>query len=525
MHLLTAPDRFFLPSTLPWVELTRLTEDRQGNKVGHKAQHRDNMAWAKRCEVTIGAIYQESNVSTSDETAFRKVYEQILQEVEAGMWGGLVVWRADRLTRQSFEFERCLKIFKPKRALIAASYDNVSTINPDGEDRIRTQVAQAQKEIANQKIRIKANSDQRKEDGRYHGGGFRPYGFVGAKKDKHTERVKNSGKVGVKQIESEVELLKEAADRIAWKAWSYKDVVEDWHSRTPPVYGANGAPWSTATLKTILTSHRMIGRQLVKTVDPETGVASEKTVKAVWKPVLDKKTWSQLVSLGTTATHRQGKIKYLLSPILVCGRCQKGLTGCIRKYSKAGVMAPTETYRCRSGTNDKARGACGKLSVLAKPVENIVLALIFERISRTEQVGQGVKETDDLNHAINRQNAQVVKLKSELAALVANQSTSDRLDFTEFKQIREPLVRDRAEAEAKLNLLVKQLHIPHPINEDWSDLWVWFDNLTSGQQAKFIQAHVKEVVVLPPGRSGRYFKPDRVQVTLADAQEIDGDRD
>src|SRR3954470_23172025 len=127
MHLLTAPDRFFLPSSQPWVELTRLTEDRNGNKVGHKAQHRDNMAWAERWGVTIGDTRKESNVSTSDENVIREVYEQILSEIGAGMWGGLLVWRADRLTRQTFEFERCLKIFKPQRALIATSYDNLTT--------------------------------------------------------------------------------------------------------------------------------------------------------------------------------------------------------------------------------------------------------------------------------------------------------------------------------------------------------------------------------------------------------------
>ncbi len=520
--LISSPDAFFAPTDKPWLELTRLTRNRDGTKLGHKVQHRANVAWAARVGIVIGDWYKEENVSTSDEGVTRETWERVLSEISAGMWGGLIVWRADRLTRQLREFVRLHEIAKVSRTLIACSYDGVTTIDPAGVRRIVDQVSAAEQEVSTLKIRVTANSSERKTTGMYHGGGHRPWCFEAPKKDKATGRIKNSGRVGMKHNKTEVALAQEAANRIAWEGWTYRDVITDWHQQTPPVYGATGAPWSTGTLQTALTSPRMIGRVSVTKVDPVTGVSIERLKAAKWKAVLDEVTWRQLCSMKKTAVHKDGKTKYLLTPVSECGGCHLRLTGCVRKYMKAGVLTPVRKYRCRSNVNDKARGACGQLQVLAEPVEDLVKAFIFERLGRTKEFGSGVHGVDDLEPEIVRQSAHVDRLAADLKALRnAQESSVDRLPMAEYLPLRRRLTEELNDAKARVALLIDQLTVPAPIGTDWDNLWDWFDHLNLGQQLRLVRAHVKKVVVLPVARSGRYFKPERVEITPADAQETD----
>lgn len=520
--LYISPSAFFVPSSKPLVELTRLTQNRDGVKVGHKVQHKANHGWADRNGMTIGATYKEENVSTSDENVVREQWERILSEVEAGLWGGILVWRADRLTRQTFEYERCIRVLKKQRAIVCISYDNVTSLDPDGENRIRSMVGQAQLEVANLTARVKANSEERSDGGLYHGGGFRPWCFEGAKRHKTTKRILNSGRIGIKQVEHEVNLANEAARLIAWENWSYRDVIEDWHSRTPPVYSGQGNPWTISNLQRVLTSPRMIGRQLTRTVDPETGAVKVKMKKARWKPVLPRETWDQLRSMVKHQPHKAARIKYLLSPVLECGRCRRGLTGCQRKYRKGGEMVPTPTYRCPSGLDAKAKGSCGKLNVLADPVEKLVVARVFQRLLRTRGFDAGLRQTAAIQDQVNKQNVVVERLIGELAVLDEAQSNSRaRMEVSIYIANRRAIVAERDAASAQLQSLQQQLDVPFPVGKDWDNLPDWYETLSPGQQAKLVLAHVRKVTVLPPGRSGRYFKPERVEVLLADAHQVD----
>lgn len=523
MHFYVPPDAFFEPTDKPWVELTRLTVNRDGRKVGHKAQHRTNKAWAERNGFTIGAWYKEENVSTSDVSVSREVWERVLAEIEAGLWGGLIVWRADRLTRQTFQFTRLQDVARRQRALIAASYDSVTSIDPIGYRRLLDQVANAEQEVDTLTQRVIANSAERKRRGFYHGGGKRPWCFEAPRKNK-ADRVTNSGRVGVKHVAVEVALAKEAAQRVAWEDWSYKDVIEEWHSRTPPVYGATGAPWSTTTLRNSLTSPRMIGKVLVETTD-STGQKITKLRKAQWKPILERETWDRLCSLVKHEVHKEGVHRYLLTPILECGRCHLRLTGCVRAYKKQGAMVPTRTYRCKSHSSDKARGACGKLNVIAEPVEKLVRAFIFTRLGRTRELGFDAKKANDLQSQIAERSAEVDRLAGELKILVDHQASAARLPMAEYLIVRQGFDSDLEAAKVALASLLHQLDVPHPVGIEWEDLRDWFDRLTQGQQQKLVLAYVRKVVVLPPGRSGRYFKPERVVITAADAKEIDGNGD
>ncbi len=497
----------------------RLSVDRDGNKVGYEVQKAAIQRWAADNGYTIGRWYQDKDITAADLKAHRPEYEQMLADSAAGMWDGIVVWRLDRLVRLTREFARICSITEEAGVFITAlsGEQQVDTRTAWGSFIMWLLVLLADMEIKTMKARNKAHQNWKAEHGKYKGGGPRPFGFVGAKKDKEG-RILNSGKVGIEHVKAEIELLREAARRIAWEGWEWTEVIREWNSRTPPVRGATGAPWSVFALQRCLTGPRAVGRREFVVEDPETGEAEAKVVKAEWEPVLDERTWDMLNSMLVPMLERGPHETYLLSGLLLCGRCGRPLTGARRKYVKGGVMSATTTYRCKSGVGDKEKGACGKLSVLAEPTEKLVIARILERIAATPDTADTLSEpsqslSDRIARATDTLEECDAKLR-ELAHMWGSGGTTDA--WLTAKAVVE---ERRAAALATLESTSKTARLPTPSKTDRQNLLNWFGNgLTLAQQRKLVEFHVLEVRASATGRSGPHFNPERIQIRLAGAK-------
>ena len=504
-----------MPSSRPFAGYRRLTEDRYGDKDGYKVQTKVCEADADRRGIVIGEWYEDPDITAADEDIERPEFLRLMEDVRAGKWGGITVFKIDRLTRMVLEYEQAVRATRKTRGYIISAVNGATTETPTGVAMLRHEVGHAEQEILNIRDRVTANKRYRSEKGLYHGGGRRPFGFEGAKKDKR-HRVKNTGRVGVKHVKHEVELLNDAAERIAWGGETYSDIIADWHSRTPPVYGVTGAPWSIKTLQTVMTSPRMIGKRIYRVEDPQTGEVTEKSVKAVWKPVLKKKTWEELCRQVKKADHRETQLRYLLSGIAVCGRCGRGLTGALRKYEKGGEMVPTPTYRCKGGAADKARGSCGKLSVIADPVDKIVAANVLSRLMRTRGLAAQIVDVPGIEAQLGRLDTEIAELDEDIV-LLAKESGSMRA--AEYLAVRAPKVAELEKKMAARDALVRELDVPHPDQDDYKDLPGWFSALKVSQRKALITRNVGTVTVLAPGRSGRYFDPSRVVITPPGAKQ------
>lgn len=517
-------------SSRPWCGYRRLSQDRTaGRKIGPEIQTDSGARWVRNCVLPLGAAevdhwYQDTETA-GDEQVWREEYEQMLVDLAAGVYGGVVAYRCDRLTRLTGEFDRLLKAAARGNAEVAVSDENLRSGRPDDVTMMKFKVVLAEAELKGMKVRIKANKRRRSEKGFYNGGGNRPYGFEGAtyEIDGTGEKfVTNSGRVGVVHVAEETANIQEAARRIAWERESYTDVIKDWHSRTPPIYGSTGSPWNPKTLETVLTALRMVGKRLHRSIDEKTGVEIETEVKAVWEPVLDIETWEQLRRRKRTHQPRGPRQRYLLSGLLKCGRCGRPLTGCNRRYFKDGEMRDNPSYRCKSHPSDKARGACGRLNVLAEPVEKIVVARALHWASQSEKLTSALSAEDDLQAQYEGASVEIEKCDAELEELqLLKEERGRSMSLKEYMRLRDPIVADRESAQARSDSLLQRLQVPIPTARDRSNLVAWFEGMSPSQSRKFLEAWIGSVSVAAPGRSGRYFNPDRVTVTPAALQQAD----
>ena len=521
-----AKTRSLLPENKTLCAYLRLTVDRDGKKIGYEVQRRHIQRWADAFGYTIGRWYQDKDITAADRTIERPEYEQMLADIGVGMWGGIVVWRLDRLVRMLYEFERCHRIVEDANGFIASIEPNIDSRDEIGKMFMRLLVMFAEMEIATMKARAKGHRQQRAADGMYNGGGSRPFGFVGAIKEEADSgtRYLNIGKVGVEQIPEEIALMQEAAQRIAWEGWTWVDVVNDWNSRTPPVRGTTGALIHVHTLQNMLCGPRAIGKREVTIEDPETGEETTSLVKAVWEPVLDEKTWLRLNSLRKRVTPYGRKATYILTSILTCGRCENALSGAKRRYPIKGEKVPTRTYRCKSGVGAKAAGACGKLSVLAEPVEKLVIARVLKRIEETPELLKILVEKDstadnELTSALKVIEDCDVRL-DELAALFGRPGG---LSTSEWMTARQGIETAKNTAIKTVERITKTIAVPVPFGNERENLLAWYEKLNTTQQHKLLSTFIKDARISPRGSAGRWFDPRRLTVTLASPEELRGE--
>lgn len=507
----------------------RLSEDRDGNKIGYDVQAEPIQQWADAYGYAV-KWYKDKDLTAADKDIVRPEYERMLTDLKAGVVSGVIVWRMDRLVRLTREFERCFGIVEDAGGFIVDVAQEFTTKSVTGKLIMRLLVILAEMEIASMRARQLAHQRKKAEDGQYSGGGYRAFGFVGAQRNAKGE-VTNKGAIGVKHVPREVKLLREAARRIAWEGEKYADVVRDWCTRNPPVLGTNGKPFLVGGLIDLLTSPRVAGYRSTETVDEETGKVTTTLHKAVWQPIIDEKTWGRLREMQRLRPdgHRSAATYLLSGGLGLCGKCGARLTAAPRLvYRPKGVPKTYESsYKCGGTVNAKLAGACGGTSIAAQPVERVVLGQLIIRLREHPELIDVVSAQDD-DPAASAELAEaldeVAECDAELAAIATRRHLprdhEDRLDEGEWSAMRKPLRQRRDDATKTVERLARVSSVPVPRGADRRDLLDWFDRLpTVSQKQEFLRAHVRAVVILPPVPGTRAFNPGRVRVDFADTEQ------
>lgn len=491
----------------------RLSEDREGKKIGYDVQRRGIQAHATARGQRVTRWYQDRDLTAADLNVERPEYEAMLVDIANSVASPHVaIWRIDRLVRLSREYERCLGVIEDAGGDLTSTEDGFNTATPIGRLIVTILVAIAQMEIATMRVRSKAHHAEKARKGLYKGGGPRPMGFVGAEKDDNGGYL-NSGAIGREHHPEEVPLLRDAARRVAWEGCDWTDIITDWANRTPPVTGTTGAPLSVTTLQRVLTGPRAIGKREAPDDDGQVTL-----VDANWEPIIDEATWRRLRGMIRRVGRTGPQLSYLLSGWLLCGRCGRPLTGSRRR--KNNNPEAKRTYRCKSGVADKARGACGRLDVMADAVEAVVVARTLSRIADTPDILARVcsaTQKSDLDALL----ATIHDCDVELDSLAAQRGARE-IDDREWKVARAPFKAKRAAAEAEFNRVSGQAKAPMPTSEDWRDLRAWFYGLPSDSARRsLLEVLITRITVAPAPRCGPRFDPRRVNVTFADAQGAD----
>jgi site-specific DNA recombinase len=327
----------------------RISKDRQAEGLGVARQEQDARALAERKGWAVAEVYVDNDITATrkgGKVKYRPAFEQLRDALMARQITAVVGWDFDRLFRDPLEQEQFFLLCEQIGGVrVATIGDDVDIDSGYGLLVARIKGAVAAEEARKISERSRRKHLQLAQTGGFHGGGTRPFGFHDDRTTIHAE---------------EAALIRQAAERIL-AGEPLRSVCAAWNAAD--VLTVTGQPWSTTVLRRVLTAGRTAGwREHRGTL----------VTQATWPAIIDRPTLDRLRALLLDPARRVNgnPRRYLLTGIGVCGLCGARLVARPRDDKR-------RCYVCASGPGF---GGCGKIRVLADPLEDYVTGRVILRI-------------------------------------------------------------------------------------------------------------------------------------------------
>jgi len=454
----------------------RISRDNEGRELGVGRQHQDCRREVERRGWTVADLYVDNDLSAYSGKP-RPEYRRMLNDVQAGTVGAIVAWHPDRLHRSVRELEDFIDVIAQTGATVATctagDYD-LST--PDGRFTARILGSVARKESDDKSRRLRRKHLELAEAGHISGGGTRPFGY---ESDRRTVN------------RSEAKLVREAAERVL-AGESIRGIATDWNARG--VQSVTGKPWSAHVLKRLLTSARIAGLR-----EHRGAVAAT----ADWPAIVDRQTWERVraILLDPRRQKNAGRTarRYLLTGFGTCGLCGAKLVARPRDDGR-------RCYVCASGPGFSG---CGKIRVLAEPLEELVRDMIFVALDSPATAAALSPAPDDDDEGRLRE---AIRQDEEALAELSRDYYTDRaIGRVEYLASRGPLEARIDEAKRRLADQTSQAGVlaDLPVGDTLRDEW---ESRSLDWRRALVKAVLAEVRVGPAVKGRNRFDPDRVDV-------------
>jgi DNA invertase Pin-like site-specific DNA recombinase len=449
----------------------RISSDTEGKALGVTRQLEDCRRLAAQTGWTVAQEYVDNDLSAYSGKP-RPAYQQMLADLADGLRDAVICYHVDRLTRRPVELEQFVA------TVDAAGVRKVRFVSGDmdlgtGDGLLigRIMAAVAANESAAKSRRMRRKWDQNAAQGLPHGGSTRPFGY-------------EADRVTIRPEEAEV--VRQLVGRFLGGE-SLRSLCT-WLS-DQQVATVTGSAWRTPTLRGLLRSGRIAGLREHR---------GEVVGPAQWDAIITPAERDRILARMSESalSGRRTPRRYVLSGLLRCGKCGGKLFASPRENSRR--------YVCLNGPD---HGGCGRLTVVAEPLEAMLVEAVMQRLDGPELADliagrRGDAGIDALSDGLAGDQAQL----DELAVMFGKREISAR----EWRAAREPIERRMQERQRQLAALTRTDALSG-LPGNGSQLRAEWDGLSLSRQAAIISA-VLHHAVIGPGHSGaRTLDPNRVQ--------------
>jgi site-specific DNA recombinase len=449
----------------------RISSDREGDNLAISRQLADCEQLAERNGWQVVERYVDSDISAYSGKP-RPEYTRMLDEIEAGVVQAVLVYHADRLHRHPRELEDFIDLCQHQRIKLATVTGEIDLSTGDGQLIARIQGAVARKESDDKSRRIRRKHEELAHAGRLSGGGTRPFGFEA---DRRAIRP------------DEAAIIRECAQR-ALAGDSLRALCLDLNDRG--VSTVTGTPWKSQTLKRILISARISGQREHR---------GEIVAKAEWPEIIKPAETQRLrakLNDPDRRTNRSAR-RHLLPSLLRCHHCGAKLVSRPRADQ-------ARRYVCAGGPNS---GGCGKVTIMAEPLEQYVVEAVLHRLDSPElpRALNGSVSTDPAGEEWQAEVERAQEKLDELAELWAEGEITRR----EWVKARAPIEKRLDLAKRRLAAINRTTQLtPHLGNaQELREQW---ETMTLSRQKEIVGALLQHVVVGPGRRGFNRFDPARL---------------
>jgi site-specific DNA recombinase len=379
----------------------------------------------------------------------REAWDELMNRLESGVSGGVIIFDLERFTRQPKDGERMIDL-AAHGLLVLDSESEYDLTTPNGKKAFRDAINAA----AYYSDRLSTRSARGKKLRAMSGepnSSVRPFGF---EDDRVTVR------------ENEAKVIRELTTRLL-DGDTLVAMVSDLDARG--IRSSHGNPWDTTSLKHLLTRPINCGRITYK-VNPETG---EKPVVGhlPGKPIISEDNFDRACALF--AARRRGRpARYLCAALAVCGACGSPLYG---RAQKAMKPYPDGSVR-RHYWCVRSVGGCGRTSIDQRALDEAVSTLVIEILSDPRNTAAIETAAREISSEAARLDLAIAEAE-KVATALADRLGRGELTLSRYDVAIKPLDQRIASLKNERDALSAQDSSPaarvptHATREQWQRRW------------------------------------------------------
>jgi DNA invertase Pin-like site-specific DNA recombinase len=458
----------------------RISSDPDGTHLGVDRQVEDCQALAGSLGWLVAEVFIDNDVSAYSGRR-RPEYERLCEDIKAGAVDALLVWHPDRLHRSPRELEDFIDLCENAGLthIRTVRAGDVDLTTPHGRMVARLGGVIARGESDKAADRLRRKHAELASKGKVSGGGTRPYGYT---QDR------------LHVVAEEAPVIREAARRVL-AGEPLRSVCADLNERG--ITTSTGGAWSIQTVRRILAGARISGRREHR---------GEITAKAEWPRIITPAQSDRLrtrLRRGAAGAAPSGRSprRYLLSGgLLRCGRCGEALVSRPRADGQ-------RRYVCASGPGFSG---CGKLALLADPVEGFVAEAVLYRLD-TPALARALTKARKSNTEHDQLAVSIAEDEAMLEEL-ARDYADRQISHAEWSAARQPIQARIDATKRRLSRISRSHRIDEFVGHSQvlRDAWAGLD---LDRQRAIVATVVDHLVVSPATQGRNRFDPSRLQVS------------
>ncbi|MFI2473066.1 recombinase family protein [Nocardia xishanensis] len=466
-----------------YARVSRVGDDRQRSTGGQVGDCRVRVA---EHGATVGEVFIDQGRSAWNPRVRRKAWQSLMERLESGATGGVVVFDMARFSRRPIEGERLI-LAAEKGLVILDSEGEYDLSTANGRKAFRDQLNAAAYESDRLSTRVKRGK-RLKAIGGETNHTHRPYGYE---------------RDGVTVRETEAGVLREMATRML-AGESLRKIAVDLNGRG--ITTSVGAQWSGEKVKRVVLNPRNGG--LVAHL-------GEVVARAPGTALIGEADWERLTAMfAARGKGRPASAEYVCSGLVHCGHCGRQLTGRVMAnrapYPDGSVR---RRYWCQKRVTG---GGCNKVSVDMLILDTAMGALVVTILSdprHAEAVNAAAVAAAEKRAPI----ADALAASEELATALSARLGRGEISLERYDAAVEPLDRRIAELRGKLDALDTVAVVDDSEQALAESVEVWtarWEAANLAEKRTLIQRALrgKRVKIMPATTRGRLFDRDRIVV-------------